>query len=270
MGAFKQALRTAFMARIRYSNPNKVRRPLTLAIVTGVIGVLILAAGVWSLNNTRSFMAGAQRVEARVVAMQADRSGKEPSFRPMFAFDDANGQAQRVPGWQSAPEYGFAKDEVVAVLYNPAAPDAVRVDNWRDTWKSGLNILFVAGFFLFMSLAGLIVHRRWMAEQPDYVARGDFVPEDVPDDVIYFNANGRVRLLRNPKPAAIVLGIIGAGMAAAGVYGVSTGADMGGEDQVAAYFVGAAMFLGLALWAALLHRKYQRVRARRAEGKAGP
>ncbi len=252
------------MAKIRYFNSTRVRRPLALAIITCMLGLLIAGAAVMSLNRTRVFLAGAQTVQARVVAMQIDRSGKTPDFLPMFAFTDAAGQGHRLPGWQSAPEYGFDKGAQVAVLFNPMQAEQVRIDNWQDTWKSGLTILFVAVFFGGMSLAGLILHRRWMRERPDYATRGDRLPEDG-GETIYINSDGRIRMLKNPKATAIMLAIPGLGCLAAGVYGVTTGAEMGDKNQITAFFVGAAVMLGLALWAAMVHRRNQRVRARRGQ-----
>ncbi len=255
------------MVKFQYYRRNKVRRPLALAIVTGILGALILTAALVSLNRTREFLSGAQALEARVVAMQVDRSGKEDRFRPTFAFTDRAGQEHRLPAWRSAPEYGFAKGAGVAVLFNPDFADHVRIDSWEDTWKPGLKILFVAGVFLLMALGGLVLHRRWMRERPEYVARDDWVPEDS-EGIIYFNVDGRVRFLRHPKVAAIALAVPGLGFLAAGLYGVRSGTDMGGDGQATAFLVGAAVLLGLALRAALLHRKYQRARARRRQDGA--
>ena len=257
------------MVKVRYYNASRVRRPLMVAVVAALVGVAVLVAGMMSLAHTRSFLSGATPVMARVVAMQVDRSGKSPSYLPMFEFADAGGTVQRVPGWQSAPEYGYAKDEMVEVLFNPAQPGTVRIDRWRDGWRPGLNILFVALFFLVLALLGLVVHLRWMRERPGYANRGDWLPEDAGDEtVIHVNSEGRVRFLKNPRLTAIVLGVAGAGMATAGAYGVASGSDMGGEDQVTAFFVGAVVFLGLAAWAALVHLKHQRVRAARQARRA--
>jgi len=186
--------------------------PAGSGIAYAVIGALILLTALISLNNTRSFLAGAERLEARVVAMQVDTSGGAADYLPMLEFADGAGTLKRLPGWQRGPDYGFAKGERVAILYNPALADTVRIDNWRDTWKLGLNLLFVAAFFLVMALGGLILHRRWMRERAGYGARNDILPEDAKDEIIYVNAHGRLRFLSNPKPAAIMLGLSGAAM----------------------------------------------------------
>ena len=253
------------MVKVRYFNSTRVRRPLTLAIITGILGVLIAVAAGVSLNRTRIFLNGAQALDARVVAMQIDRSGKAPDYLPMFAFQDASGKQWQVPGWQSSPEYGFAKGEMVTVLFNPDMADSVRIDAWRDGWKGGLNILFVAVFFLAMALGGLILHRRWMRERPGYAARADWVPEDEDgkETTIHYNKGGIVRFLRRPKLTAIMLAIPGFGMLVAGLYGTASGTDMGGENQVASFYTGAVVFLAMAAWALSVHLKHQRARARR-------
>ncbi|GEM_PF-4230728 len=252
------------MVKLRYFNNTRVRRPLTLAIIAGILGLLILVAALVSLNRTRVFLAASTPIQAQVVAMQVDRSGKLPSYLPMFSFRDRTGKQWRLPGWQSSPEYGFARGEMVTILFNPDMPDKVRIDAWRDGWNAGLNILFVAGFFLAMAVGGLILHRRWARERPNDGARtqGAPDPEDNGVTTVFYNEGGILRVLRRPKLAAIMLAIPGFGMLTAGLYGVAAGTDGGTENQTTAYLSGAVLFLGIAAWALSMHLKQQRARAR--------
>ncbi len=256
------------VARIAYHNPHRVRRPKAIAILTGIIGVFLLGLAAYTSFKTYNFLANAQVVSARVVAMRVDQSGKTPSYRPMFEVA-TDGATLRIPARMQSPDYGFQKGQMVDVLFNPSAPGSVRMDNWNDTWKPVLNLVFIAGFFLAMALMATILHRRWMRERPDYVARDDYFPQDGDREVIFFNASGRVYFLRKPRLVAIVLGIPGLLFLGAGIYTLGSGTETGQDGQGLAFLVGAAMLLALAGYAWWTHVKWRRARARAEAGK-GP
>ncbi len=187
-----------------------LRRPKRIAILTGVIGLMALALGLWQLGTERRFAAGALALEAEVVHVKAHQSNGTTFYTPTFAFTDASGIRQSAPSAQSDKDYGFAIGAQIPILFNPAQPEAVYVHNGSES-SMGVKILLVSVFFIAISTMAFILHRRWMAAMPDYEARV-LLPED--EDATWTYGGW---ILRNPYKMAIISGGLGGLLMAAGV-----------------------------------------------------
>ncbi len=188
-------------------NSSRVRNPKLLAIVAGITGLLVLALGVWLWQQDAGFRANALPATGKVVAMKTDDSGREPSYRPMFEFTDNQGVVQRVPAARQDPQYRFARDELVPILYVPGNLDKVLVNNGQQPDGYGPTIMLGSLIFFVPALLAFLVHRRRQAVAPARV----FLPEDEAfDDKLRRTMMGYGGwFLENPLRMAKILGVLG-------------------------------------------------------------
>jgi cbb3-type cytochrome oxidase subunit 3 len=189
---------------------NDTLRPKRIAALTGVIGLIALALGLWQLGNERHFAAGAMALEGEVVQVKTHQSSGTTYYTPTFAFTDENGMRHSAPSAQGSKNYGFAIGAHMPILFNPEQPETVQVHNGSES-STGLKILFVSGFFLAIATLAFILHRRWKAAMPDYEAR-TLLPED--EEASWRYAGW---LLRKPRKMALILGGLGGFLMIAGV-----------------------------------------------------
>ncbi len=202
-----------------FVNRSSIRRPKLVAIFAGLAGIATLALGLWLISQERAFEAGAVALEAQVVSVKADRSGSSENalFKPVFTFSDADGRAHTAPAAHSDEAYDFAVGERVPILFNPAQPETVRVNNGSQS-STGLTIALGSLIFFVPAVLGFILHRRWKARTPDYEVH-TMLPEDESLDDQIRSMAGRYDswLLRKPRKMAIILGVVGGLFMAVGV-----------------------------------------------------
>ncbi len=239
---------------VRYYNSSRVRNPKAVAIMAGIAGLLILALAFFLDRAEADFARNAVTLQGKVVQMKIDRSGGAPLYQPMFEFTTPAGKVTRAPAQDISADYGYGKGEVVEILFNPEKPASVRVAAAQGVATKGMY--FTGLFLLGVSVLAMLVLGLKSGAYPA-PAR---VSEDSVESHIYISEQGRIRFLRHPKKAAIVLAVIGLLMLTAGIYASTSGADFGQENQNAAFFGGALVFLALAAYTWRIHRRTRKAR----------
>lgn len=202
-----------------FANRSAIRRPKLVAIFAGLAGIATLALGLWLISQERAFEAGAVALDAQVVSVKADRSGSGENalFKPVFTFTDGDGRSYTAPAAHSDKAYDFAVGETVPILFNPAQPDTVRVNNGSQS-SPGLTIALGSLIFFVPAVLGFILHRRLKARTPDYEVHTMLPEDESMDDQIRSMGWGYDSwLLRKPRKMAVILGVIGGLFLAAGV-----------------------------------------------------
>jgi len=199
------------MANRIFYNKFSIRNPKKVMIITGLIGSVLLCISVYVSVSTYQFISHAITTQGTVVAIKANQNANNTTYLPTFEFSTNSGDTMRSPGFQMSSEYGFQNGEKVAILYDPNHPQIVRINNWSDTWQRPLLLLFIATFFLSMSVMAGVLHRRWLRERPSYANKGVyFAPEESTEQQFT-----RITLgyggwyLKQPRKVALLVGIPG-------------------------------------------------------------
>jgi len=207
------------MANRIFYNKFSIRNPKKAMIVTGLIGSVLLSISVYVAVSTYQFISHAIATQGTVVAMKTNRNGNNSTYLPTFEFSTNSGDTMRSPGFQMSSEYDFQNGAQIEILYDPNHPQIVRINNWSDTWQRPLLLLFIATFFLSMSVMAGVLHRRWLRERPSYANKGVyFAPEETIARQITrttFIYGGLY--LKKPKKVALLTGIPGLLMLVFGV-----------------------------------------------------
>ena len=128
------------------------RRKIDRIIAIGTIGpaVCFFAVAMYFYLDTRSFVARARETEATVVGTELvmRKSARVPV--PIGEFSVPGGKARLSPG--TTPRYPIGAR--FAVLYEPAAPDAARANDFFSLW---LWPLMFGGISLGQLLFGAII-----------------------------------------------------------------------------------------------------------------
>ncbi len=101
-----------------------------LSILFGLVGIgLILLAG-WMVSRDPAFSHSHISAPGQVVDLKRSQSGNGvASYRPVVVFRDVSGVERQFVGGIGANPPDYRKGEAVAVLYDPAAPDAAVINS---------------------------------------------------------------------------------------------------------------------------------------------
>jgi hypothetical protein len=133
------------------------------------LGMLYGTYALWS--NGAAFRAKAQTVEGTVVDFASERDSKgKTMYSPIVEYTPADGQTLQMTGSTSSSSPSYSRGEKVQVMYDPATPEAARLDTFMEKFFGPLILGFFAvivtllGWFLFF---GGIKNRRvraWLAQ----------------------------------------------------------------------------------------------------------
>lgn len=86
-------------------------------------------------------------------------SSNSPTYKPIIAYIDANGAKYTGQTFLSSSSYNYPIGSKVGILYDPRAPQNIRIDSWFALWGFGLIFLFVG---IGTEIGGIFALRAWM------------------------------------------------------------------------------------------------------------
>jgi hypothetical protein len=93
-------------------------------------GLLIVAANFARADQALAAKGGA--AQGTVIDLVSHRNGGKQMFRPVVAFTDQAGRRRQFASTVSSNPPSYRRGEEVAVLYDPANPDAAMIDSFID------------------------------------------------------------------------------------------------------------------------------------------
>lgn len=130
-----------------------------ILVVFGGSGVLLGGIAVVLYFRTRRFIEGASRVPAVVVAHEEERA-KGPNDRwtnfyyPIIEFRDLKGVQRRITSSIGSSAKPYRDGAAVTVLYDPADPEKIKMESFRELWLMPLVLSGMGVIFIIASLAG--------------------------------------------------------------------------------------------------------------------
>jgi len=124
-----------------------------LPVLLGAGGILCLAAGGVQLLLQLSFGHRASRTSGVVVYCVPDRGR---TWLPVVQYTVGLGTRAFTPD-KPSPSWPQRTGERLPLLYDPARPDRVELDDWTSRYASGVAWIFTGGVSL---VAGMLRRRR--------------------------------------------------------------------------------------------------------------
>lgn len=134
---------------------------LIIGIVFGLVGLLLVAIGVFIWIRTRIFLSTAQEVKGTVVRMVYHHSSEGGGgYSPVYQFRTLEGQTIEAGDSMSSNPPMFHEGQVIDVLYDPANPYKARIKKWMSLYFAsvllgGMGLVF-GGIGLVMLIFKLI------------------------------------------------------------------------------------------------------------------
>ncbi len=126
-----------------------------------IVGVGLLLGFFFVFSRTRRFLASAQEVRAEVVGMQ-ERAGNNHRTRvyyPVLRYRTQQGATKEVVSSVGSTPPRYKEGDSVAVLYDPAKPEDVRIHSFINVWVAPL-VLGSLGVILTLVGAGVTFFLR--------------------------------------------------------------------------------------------------------------
>jgi hypothetical protein len=114
-----------------------------------VAGAGLLVGCFFATARTRRFLANAREAQAEVVALQQRLgTGQERSYYPVLRYRTQEGSTQEVVSNVGSNPPRYKEGDSVAVLYDPAQPDNVRIHTAFNVWAfplmlGGIGVIFL-------------------------------------------------------------------------------------------------------------------------------
>ncbi|NTW82738.1 MAG: DUF3592 domain-containing protein [Chlorobiaceae bacterium] len=129
-------------------------------------GILTYAAINW--QETRSFIAKAEKTKGTVVKMVHGRSKKSKALRPVVHFTDRSGKSIVFISQTGSDPPAFVKGETVNIFYKPEKPENAKIDSVFELW--GITILSgITGGIFFLAGGGMFVIPMMKKRQENYL-----------------------------------------------------------------------------------------------------
>lgn len=149
-----------YAARAEERRSGRTRRaPGFVFVIMGLLALGFIGIGVWFLIDAVAFTDSARTATGEVIAVTPHRDDDGgTTYTPRFAYTDADGVRRTGETHISSSTYDYAPGERVAILYDPADPRDVRIDDWFSLW--GFPMIFIAaGLFSETVLVLIFVFR---------------------------------------------------------------------------------------------------------------
>lgn len=137
--------------------------------IFGVVGVGLLAGGIWSVLRTRQFLQTAVSVpgvvvenvwrEDRTTTGNARREGVTWAYYPRIRFRTADGQDINFVSNIGASPPSYRVNEAVAILYDPRQPSNASTSSFASLWVGSIVLLGMGVMFASPGI-GFIVWKR--------------------------------------------------------------------------------------------------------------
>ncbi|MCA6115956.1 DUF3592 domain-containing protein [Bradyrhizobium sp. WSM 1738] len=113
------------------------------------IGLLLLVAAAWSVWSTKTWLARTLEVEGVVVEMVRMRDSEDKGylFAPVVRFETADGRTHEFESGLRTNPPAYRTGEVVAVVYDPAVPDAAKIRGVLSLWFMPIILGFIGTIF---------------------------------------------------------------------------------------------------------------------------
>ena len=121
---------------------------LIIGIVFSLVGLLLVAIGVFIWIRTRIFLSTAQEVKGTVVRMVYSYSSEGGGgYSPVYQFRTLEGQTIEAGDSMSSNPPMFHEGQVIDVLYDPKNPYKARIKKWMSLYfvsvlLGGMGLLF--------------------------------------------------------------------------------------------------------------------------------
>lgn len=121
---------------------------LIIGIVFSLVGLLLVAIGIFIWIRTRVFLSTAQEVKGTVVRMvYSHNSDGGGGYSPVYQFRTMEGQTIEVADGLSSNPPMFREGQVIDVLYDPSNPQKARIKKWLSLYfvsvlLGGMGLVF--------------------------------------------------------------------------------------------------------------------------------
>ncbi|WFU37380.1 DUF3592 domain-containing protein [Bradyrhizobium sp. CB82] len=123
-----------------------------------LVGLLLLALGLFKVGGTVAFLARAERTEARFVGAVARSAGNHGGtfLYPRFRFLTVDGRSITFTSSSGSTDQPYSDGERVEIVYDPRRPEDARLPSFLTLWIAPV-LLCCGGFLL---TGGAIFFRR--------------------------------------------------------------------------------------------------------------
>jgi hypothetical protein len=134
------------------------KRSFLPLIVVGLLGLAVLAIGLYQTAGTTAFVLHAERADARFAGAVSRVGGSHGGtfLHPTFAFTTRDGRSVRFTSSGGSTDQPYADGEHVAVLYDPDHPEQARLASFSTLWLIPVLIDAIG-----LSLIGIAVFVWW-------------------------------------------------------------------------------------------------------------
>ena len=122
---------------------------LIIGVVFGLVGLLLMAIGLFIWFRTRMFMSSAQEVKGTVIRMVYSYGGSDSGggYSPVYQFRTIDGQTIVVTDGISSNPPMFTEGQIIDVLYDPKNPQKARIKRWMSLYfvsvlLGGIGLIF--------------------------------------------------------------------------------------------------------------------------------
>jgi Protein of unknown function (DUF3592) len=122
-----------------------------------IIGIgLVIGAGIAAYYSTRLIQQGIRTTGNVVDFVESFSEDGTLMYSPIFVFIDENGQEHRVQSSYSSSSPGYARGQIVDIVYQPGKPDSARIPNAFSYWGVTGILGFIGIGFIFFGALTLI------------------------------------------------------------------------------------------------------------------
>lgn len=120
-----------------------------------LVGVAGLVGGFFAMVRTRGFLASAREAQAEVVGLQ-QRVGTERqiSYFPVLRYRTQQGAVKEIVSSVGSNPPRYKEGDSVAILYDPAKPESVRIHSFFNVW--GMPLILGGVGVLFLIVSGIV------------------------------------------------------------------------------------------------------------------
>jgi len=127
-----------------------------------VVGVGLLLGSFAAYNRTKRFIATATETRAEVVGIDERHGGSSQSrsYHPVLRYRTQVGVTKEIVSSVGSNPPRYKKGDSVAILYDPARPDDMRIHSFGAVWLVPLILAGVGGIFIVVGVVLTFVVER--------------------------------------------------------------------------------------------------------------
>lgn len=115
-----------------------------------VVGLGLLVGSFGAYSRTKRFLSAAREARAEVVGMDERHGGSSQSraYHPILRYRTQEGVTKEIVSSVGSNPPRYKKGDTVAVLYDPANPDDMRIHSFGSVWIVPMILAFVGVIFI--------------------------------------------------------------------------------------------------------------------------